>query len=299
MNNRGMTVIEMIVTFSLTALVVTLLLQLLVSLNKLQNSSGVKTLLLTKQANITKAMYKDLEYNDISLIETDNVTFNSAKLTLSDGSVREIKIDNGENKKIIYNNKTYKYPENVLISNLRVEDVVASNVDLGIPNSFIKISIDVTYPNVKGNYGINIVLPANASKEISYKYYEGTVIYYDPITNNICSTYHVDNSITGFNGTSSTKTTDNQNSCLKWYTFADSDSSLINLLLDHNTTDKVEFNVSGSNSGGPVTALDKLNYDTSSWNLSRNDEYAYSFNDGTGYTFDYTGYKARLINKKK
>ena len=293
MNNKGMTVVEMIVTFSLTALVVTFLMQLLISVNKLQNSSGVKTMLLTKQANITKAIYKDLEYSDITLVETDNHTFDNANITLSDGSIRKIKIDNGQNKKIIYNNKVYNYPDNTVISNLKVEDVITSSVDLGIPTSFVKISIDIKYPNLKGDYGITVILPHDKSKSVSYKYYEGTSIYYDPINNNICNNYHTDNSIVGYNGTNDTKTTDNQTSCLKWFTFMDEDNDLINLLLDHNTSNNVLWS-NGVNSSGPVVALNKLREDTSGWNTTRSDSATYSFN-GISYNYNYTGLNARLI----
>lgn len=155
MNNKGMTVIELIVSFSLTAIVVVLLLQLLISINKIYNIDGIKTELLTNQANLTKRIYKDLENKGVS-----NIVLNgeSATLTLANGDTRIIKIDNSV-KTITYNGKVYNYPNNVRITNLNVENIIGSTVDLGVDNAFTKISINITYPNVKGDYGITILLP--------------------------------------------------------------------------------------------------------------------------------------------
>ncbi|MBQ9181959.1 MAG: hypothetical protein IJ134_04945 [Bacilli bacterium] len=164
MNNKGMTVVELIVSFSLTALVVALLLQLLISLNKLSNTSGIKTELLTKQSNIEKQLYDDLEFNNILDIKSEN---NKYILTLASGDTREIEIDN-TNKKIIYNKKTYKFPNNTSITNLDVQNIIASSIDLGVDNAFIKISIDVSYPNVSGNYNINVILPYNNVTNVTY-----------------------------------------------------------------------------------------------------------------------------------
>jgi len=95
-------------------------------------------------------------------------------------------------------------------------------------------------------------------KEGNVQYYTGgdgatadnsdNIVFFDPIngTKN-CTTYHIDNSTTGFNGvtigTNSTKTTDNQTSCLKWFIYSIDDKGtssetddVVNMILDHNTT---------------------------------------------------------------
>ena len=89
---------------------------------------------------------------------------------------------------------------------------------------------------VEGECTLNDIIVTN------YKtYQDGTVVYYDVLNGIPCTNYHVDNSITGYNGiyTGDNKiaTTDNQNSCLKFYTFNDDEGdTILNLLLDHNTT---------------------------------------------------------------
>ena len=63
-------------------------------------------------------------------------------------------------------------------------------------------------------------------------YPNGTVIYYNPVTNKTCSDYDDENSI------NETKT-----GCMKWYAFNDSvNSNKVNLILDHNTTYKTDYN---------------------------------------------------------
>ena len=63
-------------------------------------------------------------------------------------------------------------------------------------------------------------------------YPNGTAIYFNPVTNKTCSDYDDENSI------NETKT-----GCMKWYAFNDSvNSNKVNLILDHNTTYKTDYN---------------------------------------------------------
>lgn len=82
-----------------------------------------------------------------------------------------------------------------------------------------------TNNNTEGNHNTN-----------NYKVYkDGTVIYYNPETNQICNRKDAV-SITGV-----------KTGCMKWYTFNDDVSkTTVNLLLDHNTTLKVDWNSSGN-----------------------------------------------------
>ena len=145
-------------------------------------------------------------------------------------------------------------------------------------------------------------------QEIVFK--DGTPVYYDIAIGAVCTNYHEDNSITGYNGTESTKTTDNQNSCLKFYAFNDDkENERVNLLLDHNTTSQAYWTNSSSpnNRKGPIDTLNQLYLDTSSWKgteILKNYTLYQENSDGTkygDYTIEYnpTGtendYKARLI----
>ncbi len=128
---------------------------------------------------------------------------------------------------------------------------------------------------------------------------QGSVVYFDVTTGSVCDNYHEDNSLTGYNGTSSTKTTDNQNGCLKFYAFNYTEGDTkANLILDHNTTGVTFGGSSSSNANGPEKALPQLRTDTDSWvGTETPDNYTVSQTTGGNYTIPYKdeGYKARLI----
>ena len=102
----------------------------------------------------------------------------------------------------------------------------------------------------------------------------GTVVYYNPVTNAKCT------------ASQAVSTTGTKTGCMKWYAFNDKGADTVNLLLDHNTTAKVawaseedyiaaggteaEYGNRGNNNKGPITALKQLKNDTSSWNKSIN-----------------------------
>ena len=157
---------------------------------------------------------------------------------------------------------------------------------------------DNTGDNTGGNTGGN--QGGSESTDTTKTYTNGEVVYFDVKNGVKCSgsDYHVDNSKTGYNGINTT--TSNQNGCLKFYTFNDTGSTKINLLLDHNTTAKVEW---GNVSNGPIKVLAQLKIDTDEWKGTLTPEnYAL---DQTGqksnakYTIDYSGYKARLITAQE
>ena len=86
---------------------------------------------------------------------------------------------------------------------------------------------------------------------------------------------------------------------MRFYAFNEDGGDTVNLLLDHNTTANLDWNLSGSNTSGPKEVLEKLQTDTSSW--VGTETLANYTMDQTGqtsnakYTIDYTSYKARLI----
>ena len=133
-----------------------------------------------------------------------------------------------------------------------------------------QIRYEVIDSNNTKSYAIRTVI-VGESKILA----NGTVVYYNPVTNTKCTSAEAV-SVSG------TKT-----GCMKWYVFNDDGKSkTVNLLLDHNTTAKVawvtkedyiaaggteaEWGSNGNNSKGPITALKQLKNDTLSWNKSIN-----------------------------
>ena len=100
----------------------------------------------------------------------------------------------------------------------------------------------------------------NTEPPKTYKVYSnGTAIYYNPETNSKCDESEVI-SKTG------TKT-----GCMKWYTFNDEGEnvSTVNMILDHNTTAKVVYNLKFVNTESTEAKI-SLTKDTSTWNSSLN-----------------------------
>ena len=93
-------------------------------------------------------------------------------------------------------------------------------------------------------------------KITSKKYANGTEIYYNPETGKKCTT--------------AVSTPGTNSGCMKWYAFNDDDkSSTVNVILDHNTTAKVAWNLTGNNS--EMKEVKKaLENDTSNWKRDLN-----------------------------
>ena len=95
------------------------------------------------------------------------------------------------------------------------------------------------------------------SAEVKYKVYKnGTEIYYNPETGKKCTT--------------AVSTPGTKSGCMKWYAFNDDDkSSTVNVILDHNTTARVAWNSTRSNSE-MKEAANALETDTSNWKIDLN-----------------------------
>ena len=87
-------------------------------------------------------------------------------------------------------------------------------------------------------------------------YANGIAVFYNPETGKKCTT--------------AVSTPGTNSGCMKWYAFNDDDkSSTVNVILDHNTTAKVAWNSTGSNSEMKEVA-DTLETDTSKWKSDLN-----------------------------
>ena len=106
---------------------------------------------------------------------------------------------------------------------------------------------DLTFDNY-------IVTNGKAIKSsVKKKYENGTAIYYNPTTGEKGSK------------SESVSSTGTKSGCMKWYTFNDEEgASSVNLILDHNTTARVAWNSSESNSEMKEVAT-QLKNDTKDW----------------------------------
>ena len=108
---------------------------------------------------------------------------------------------------------------------------------------------DGTSTNV--NDALNELYSKVGNKGYYYYYVNGTAIYYNPVTGKKCE------------ASEAVSTTGTKTGCMKWYIFNDdSESSTVNMILDHNTTARIAWNDGGKNityeESNLKTEIDKL-----------------------------------------
>ena len=236
----------------------------------------------------------------LALPQISNVVKSSSSKT--DAATLDIILDAA---KLYVDDNTSKYERsNGVTYCISLEELVNHNylkspIKLGDSSNIVSLkSVEVVYNN---GFSYELKETNECSIEKQYKKYNnGQIIYYDVINGKSCNNYHQDNSLNGYTGTGVTKTTNNQNSCLKFYVFNDDvTKSSANLLLDHNTTNSVKWNSSGNTTSGPKEVLEQLNSDTSSWaGVLTPTTYSIDQSNqgsGTSFTVDYSKYNARLL----
>lgn len=117
------------------------------------------------------------------------------------------------------------------------------------------------------------------------------VVYYSDVeTVKKCDNYEESNSNTG-----------NTKGCIKWYLYSGNGNNTVNLILDHNITDPMSWNIEEDANNGPsASLLNALKEKTSNWTGINDRKDKYNFNNSNiKYTIDYKGYKARLISKEE
>ena len=193
-----------------------------------------------------------------------------------DGNITVPSLPNG--KLTIEMNGTKPTSGKIKITNGSV-DQSSSNMTIG--------DYDVTYNPAKKTYEAT-----EKGSTTTKTYSNGEVVYFNVTTGEKCSDYKETQSNTG------TKT-----GCMKFYAFNDDGGSNVNLLLDHNTTAEVFWNLKVSTASGPKEVLNQLKKDTALWQGTITPE-NYSIDQseqgsGVKYAVDYSDYKARLITAQE
>lgn len=168
--NKGFTIIELILSFSITAIIVVLLFQLLLFLKDIYNDNGYKTELFIKQALISNEINNELENKTVTKIEScDNYEFNPCfTFTFDNGSsVSNLVIDN-ENNIIKYGDFATKLVNGSEIGVVQLESEKGSNQD-GKLDSFAAIIIPIYHPLYEDeDFGIKIICQYNSVENINW-----------------------------------------------------------------------------------------------------------------------------------
>ena len=287
MNNKGFTVIEVIVSFALVALISTFLFQVVLSLKTVFLMGDIKTTLLIKQGNMVEKIYNDLDNHKLTTVtECDNNEVMCKKLVFDDKD-RILKLDT-TNKLLIYDDYTIKLDDGITYDSMY--HVISSG------SNILHISLPLHHKLMQGDFGIDIVYDINhsgerttveeepsgskgviksgalktaASKDDTHK---GT-IFLDP-TN--LMTECTDKNTSIGKGTEG---------CLKFYIMFDKNDNYT-LILDHNLTSNAAWNSKKETTIGEIkTELEKA---TKDWTGNPRLPYANEIAEIIGATSDKT-----------
>ena len=163
MNKKGFTVIEILTTFLLITIVASLLIVISNSLNKVYLSSSVKTELYYKQSIISKELNESFLKKPVSSIKAckntsgDKIT-NCIELTYSDFTTKIIKI---EGDLIFIGDNTYELVKNSILGDIAMDIIYSPILHAYKPDAIFNLRIPITYKNIDGDFGINLVYQFN------------------------------------------------------------------------------------------------------------------------------------------
>ena len=276
--NKGFTLIELLAVIVILAVIALIAVpQILNILNKARKSAAEDT---------TSGIIKSAENYVTSFMLQNNGVFPDGVLTFEctiDGCQLKTELNdyNLDNLEELDFKGTKPTSGTITISNSG-KNINTTNLNI---NNFVCAYLD----------GQSICTDKRAVKE------NGTVVYFNPITGKECSAseYTENQSVAG-----------TKEGCMKWYIFLDSEESAVyNLLLDHNTNPigddtYVVWSSANNSYEGPKEVIEKLKETTDSWIgvPNRTDSYSVNWthdNQNYGYTVDYNGYKARLIEAEE
>ena len=150
--NNGFTIVEVIVSFSLTMIIVLFLFQLIITLKQIYNNNFVASDLVLQQSNISQMINSDFLETDLGSATNVAESYNNGiygrcySLTFTNG-VRKLCYDT-EHNIISYND--YEF---TLISGSKIGDV-----SVEIENGNLFVDIPITYSNIERNFDVTAVL---------------------------------------------------------------------------------------------------------------------------------------------
>lgn len=162
-NNKGFTIIELLVSFVLSMIIITLMFQLILNLKDVFQTSALKTDLLNKQNLMINKIYTDLLENKVTTINSCGI--DCISFTFNDGTTKNL-YANIEKGLLTYDNYTIKLNNQSYFTNVKIETNGTQNT---VKNNKI-LSIDIPiYNNLfkNENFGINIVYLYNSKNVIN------------------------------------------------------------------------------------------------------------------------------------
>ena len=155
MNNKGLTLIELITTFALSAVIIVLLINVVVSIRNVYSKVSIKSDLYIMQANLSNVINSKLHDNKLDTYSTCTDSAFCYNFTLVNGETLKLVV---EENKITVGDKVYKLTEKtkVVDPSLTPGYIELNEEYSGYDILVLKIPIkNELYPNI--DFGINLV----------------------------------------------------------------------------------------------------------------------------------------------
>lgn len=154
-NNKGFTLVELIASFSLALIIMFFLFQIVLTVKELYVSSGLKTEMFIKQANLERQLGIDLRgkvLKNISTCGSDCYT-----LTYNDNTSKTLKADRTQ-KIITYGDYQVAMLEGSSIGTLTITKNTIANVATGKNNTIVIFDLPITNRVISNReFGIHMV----------------------------------------------------------------------------------------------------------------------------------------------
>lgn len=163
MNNRGFTLIELITTFSISAVIILLLIGIISSMEKVFSKSNLKTELYVKQSELSKNINSKLNKYGIENYTTCGDSDFCFIFSLKNGENIKLVV---EDDKITFGNFVYKLSAKTSVVDPIVTKETIDYYDPNFNDSFLIIKIPIKadiYPNL--DFGINLIYQYNSNTE--------------------------------------------------------------------------------------------------------------------------------------
>lgn len=245
MNNKGFTLVELIVSFVLVSVISIFLFQVVSIISSIYSEEGIKTELVLEQSSISNIINKDILLNEKNGNYVRRIVYindNQLDIRFLDGSNKTIFVDHKKNT-ISYGSFTQKFLNGTKIGNIEFDFDYLTDTSLKY-NGLSYIKIPITYGNLDSTFDVltlirfdsneyAINLEDNPPIYAEYrKYNDGTPIYFNVTTGLECTKTEQESNY-------ATNNVDNAlaSGCMKFYAFLDSDKlPYVDMILDHNIT---------------------------------------------------------------
>lgn len=144
--NNGFTLVEIIVSFALTMIIMLFLFQLIITLKQIYNNNFLTSDLVLKQSNISQMINKDLLVSNLGKPQSVNEDIVNQCFNINFEFGRRNVCYNKDNNTIIYNDYEFE-----LVKGSKI-----GNVSVNIQNDILFIEIPISYPDVDNNINIKV-----------------------------------------------------------------------------------------------------------------------------------------------